>query len=94
MTLLDRSLASHVLRELARHQLRGRAVRLDQLATTIGVRREDVRAVVTRLHAEGHVDATRMRLTMTGLALAASMRRCKLPAARRAKAALPLTRVA
>jgi DNA-binding GntR family transcriptional regulator len=72
------SIAAHVLRHLARSQMRGRPVRLDELARAIGVRREDVRHVVTRLHHEGHVDVRRMRLTMTGLALAVAMRECKL----------------
>lgn len=81
------TIASHVIRELARHQLRGRAVRLDSLAAEIGVRREDVRRVVSALHHEGHVDAKRMRLTMTGLVLAASMRSCKLPRVREVAAA-------
>ena len=70
--------AAHVLRHLARAGERGRLVRLDDLATDIGVRREDVRTVVTSLHSEGHVDAKRMRLTMTGFAIAAAMRECKL----------------
>ena len=74
--------AAHVLRHLARAQGLGRAVRLDELATDIGVRHEDVREVVTSLHHEGHVDAKRMRLTMTGFAIAASMRECKLRSAR------------
>jgi DNA-binding IscR family transcriptional regulator len=77
-----RAVAAHVLRNLASAQSRGRLVRLDELALAIGVRREDVRDVVTQLDAEGHVDAKRMRLTMTGLALAASMRECKLAAPR------------
>jgi hypothetical protein len=73
-----RPVAAHVLRHLARAQSRGRLVRLDELACDIGVRREDVRQAVSSLHAEGHVDAQRMRLTMTGFAIAASMRECKL----------------
>lgn len=78
-TLLDRkAIAAHVLRHLARAQSRGRLVRLDELATDIGVRHEDVRDVVTSLHREGHVDAQRMTLTMSGLAVAAAMRECKL----------------
>jgi DNA-binding IscR family transcriptional regulator len=77
-----RAVAAHVLRNLASAQSRGRLVRLDELALAIGVRREDVRDVVTQLDAEGHVDGKRMRLTMTGLALAASMRECKLAAPR------------
>ncbi len=73
-----RPVAAHILRHLARAQSRGRLVRLDQLACDIGIRQEDARDVVTSLHHEGHVDAKRMRLTMTGLAIAASMRECKL----------------
>ena len=72
------SIAAHVLRHLARAQVQGRPVRLDELARSIGVRREDVRHVVTQLHNEGHVDAKRMRVTMTGLAIAVAMRECKL----------------
>ncbi len=82
-TRLDtKAVAAHVLRHLARAQQRGRLVRLDELANEIGVRHEDVREVVTSLHAEGHVDAKRMKLTMSGFAIAASMRECKLRAAR------------
>jgi hypothetical protein len=79
MSSLDvRALAAHVIVHLAHAQSRGRAVRLDELATAIGVRRVDVRHVVTSLHEEGHVDAKRMKLTMTGLAVAASLDGCKL----------------
>ena len=79
MSSLDvRALAAHVICHLAHEQSRGRAVALDELATEIGVRRVDVRHVVTRLHEEGHVDAKRMKLTMTGLAVAASLEGCKL----------------
>lgn len=81
------AVAAHILRYLAGEQSRGRLVRLDEIACAIGVRRADVRRVVTSLHAEGHVDAQRMRLTMTGLALAASMRDLPLRAARVAKPA-------
>jgi hypothetical protein len=81
--LLDRqAVAAHILRHLARAAQRGRLVHLETLASDIGVRREDVREVVTSLHAEGHVDAKRMRLTLSGLALAATMKDCKLRAAR------------
>jgi len=82
-TLLDtKAVAAHVLRRLARAQQRGRLVRLDELASEIGVRHEDVREVVTSLHAEGHVDAKRMKLTLSGFAIAAAMRECKLRAPR------------
>lgn len=81
-----RAVAAHVLRALAAAQSRGRLVRSDELASQLGVRREDVRDVVSQLHAEGHVDALRMRLTMSGLAVAASMRECKLAEPRRYRA--------
>lgn len=76
--LHEKALAAHVLRHLARAQSLGRLVRLDELAREIGVRREDVRLAVTSLHQEGHVDARRMKLTLSGFAIAASMRECKL----------------
>jgi DNA-binding MarR family transcriptional regulator len=80
-----KAVAARILRHLAHQQSKGRLVRLDQLACDVGVRRADVRQVVARLHAEGHVDAQRMRLTMTGLALVAAMRKFELREARVAK---------
>lgn len=82
MSTNTNAVAVHVLRHLARAQSKGRLTHLDELAADIGVRREDVRHVVTSLHEEGHVDAQRMRLTMTGFAIAASMRECRLAAVR------------
>ncbi len=72
------AVAAHVIVSLAGAQQRGRAMHLDDLAAEVGARRADVREIVTRLHAEGHVDARRMRLTMTGLALASNLASCKL----------------
>ncbi|HSO31716.1 MAG TPA: hypothetical protein VLT33_04355 [Labilithrix sp.] len=84
MTSLDtKSIAAHVIVILSRAQADGRALRLDELAAEVGVRKADVRKVVTSLHAEGHVDAMRLRLTMTGLALATSLASCTLHDARR-----------
>jgi len=96
MTSFDsRSVAAHVILTLAAEQARGRTTRLDELAERIGVRRADVRRVVTQLHAEGHVDALRLRVTMTGLALAATLRECKLREPRDGREARPdLVRVA
>ena len=83
MTSLDnKSIAAHVVVTLSAAQAQGRALRLDELASEIGVRKADVRNVVSCLHAEGHVDAMRLRLTMTGLAIAASLSSCKLTEAR------------
>lgn len=70
------ALAAHVLRAIARP--RARVVTVDEVAKTVGARRGDVRAVVSQLHAEGFVDALRMRPTMAGLAVATSLRSCKL----------------
>jgi hypothetical protein len=81
-TLHRRAVSAHVLRHLAREQSRGRGVHLEELARDIGVRHEDIRHVVSCLHREGHMDAKRMRLTMTGLALAAAMKDCTLRAVR------------
>lgn len=78
------ALAAHVLRHLIDAQTQGRLVRLDEMACSVGVRRADVRRVVTSLHREGHVDAQRMRLTMTGLVLATAMRDAELRKPRRA----------
>lgn len=87
--ILDpKAIAARILRHLANAQTRGRLVRLDQLACDVGVRRGDVRMIVTRLDAEGHVDAQRMRLTLSGLALAASMRGQQLREARKRPQAL------
>lgn len=77
-TVDPRALAAHVLRALAASQAKGRTTDLARLAETVGVRRTDVRAVVSRLHAEGHVDALRLRLTMSGLAVVAALAPCKL----------------
>ena len=46
----------------------------------------EVRAMVTQLDREGFVDARRMRLTLAGLALAASLAGKRLPALRPAAA--------
>lgn len=93
MTSLDtKSIAAHVVVSLAHAQELGRVVRLDELASDIGVRKADVRDAVTRLHAEGHVDALRLRVTMTGFALATSLAHCKLREPRRHEE--PIARVA
>jgi transcription initiation factor IIE alpha subunit len=83
-TSLDtKSIAAHIVVTLADAHADGRVLRLDELAADIGVRKVDVRTVVTRLHAEGHVDALRLRLTLSGLALATSLGARELPDLRR-----------
>lgn len=95
MNVIDRkAIAAHVLSHLANAQARGRLVRLDELAMEIGVRKTDIREIVSHLDAEGHVDAMRLKLTMTGLVLAASMRTAKLRPVRTAAEAPALIKVA
>ena len=79
-----RALAAHVLRVLAKP--RAKVITIDDLSRRVDARREDVRAVISQLHREGHVDALRMRATMSGLAVATSMRSCKLKDVRAAAA--------
>ena len=78
-------LSADVLRSL--YAMRDERVSLDVLCDALGasavpvrdgvrvraVRREDVSEVVRRLDEEGFVDAMRMRLTLQGFALAASL---------------------
>lgn len=101
MTVEHRVLAAHVLRHLAREQKRGRAVRLDELAKAIEVRQKDVRAAVSKLHAEGYVNAQQMKLSLAGLAVATALEGEKLREIRRPagagrtyRLAMPLARVA
>lgn len=94
------ALATHALRALLDAHRTRRHLDLDALCDVLGVqeedapaqdgvrtrrlRREDVRDAVRQLDVEGFVDATRMRLTLAGFALANSMSQRRL---------LPLHRV-
>jgi hypothetical protein len=74
-------LAAHVLRALALSQQDEDsfdAPTLESLTEGLGVRRADVRSTLSELYREGLVDIARMRLTMTGLALATAFLRAKL----------------
>jgi Mn-dependent DtxR family transcriptional regulator len=84
-------LAAHVLRALAASQEDEdsfSAPTLETLTEELGVRRADVRTTLSALHREGHVDVARMRLTMTGLALATAFNRAPLASIHR----IPLDR--
>lgn len=92
---MDRpTLAAHVLRFLALAQKADRVVTLATLTRALGVRRTDVRAVVTSLHREGFVDALRMRPTLAGYALGRAFARERLAALRRPEAASSVALVA
>ncbi len=82
-----KALAAHVIRALGRAHAQNRAVTLAELARSVRVRQPDVRGIVTSLDREGFVDARRMRLTLAGLALAASLAGLRLPALRATQAA-------
>jgi len=66
------ALSAHVLRAMAIAQVEGRRLDLETLVRELGVRRGDVRRVVSALHREGYVDALRMRPTLIGFALGRS----------------------
>ncbi|HQY63951.1 MAG: Rrf2 family transcriptional regulator [Myxococcales bacterium] len=84
--VLDRhALAAHVLVALAGAARAGRTLTVADLAETVKVRRGDVRGIVSQLHAEGHVDALRMRLTLSGLALARAFAKSTLKRVRKAR---------
>lgn len=80
-----KAIAAHVLVAIGRAQARGLAIDSDALAKAIGIRKVDLRPVVSKLHAEGFIDATRMKLSLSGLAIATALRGQKLPALRRKK---------
>ena len=79
------TLSADVLRSL--YEARSQRITLDDLCEAVGAsdvpardgvrvrapRREDVREIVRRLDEEGFVDALRMRLTLQGFTLAASL---------------------
>lgn len=84
-----RTLSAHVLRALAESQAEGRPSSLETLTERLQVRRTDIRAALTALHREGHVDVLRMRLTFTGFAIGTALLGQDLEALRPAAAPAP-----
>jgi DNA-binding IclR family transcriptional regulator len=74
--------AIHVLNILSTRQRRGDSTTLQHLIARLPVRRADLRRVVSALHREGYLDATRMRLTLQGFAVGASIDANDMPALR------------
>jgi hypothetical protein len=68
-------LAPHILSVLALAQRRGDSISLETICSRVSARRGDLRVALSDLHREGHVDVLRMRLTMTGFALALALPR-------------------
>jgi DNA-binding transcriptional regulator PaaX len=84
------SLVAHILRSMNLAQREGRSIDLEGLTAELGARRGDVRAALSAMHRQGLLDVTRMRLTLTGFAVGASLAGrplAPLRSARRAKAA-------
>ena len=63
---------------VAKAAARGRSTDLEDLSTAIGVRKVDCHAALTTLHRQGYVDVLRMRPTLEGFALGASLRNATL----------------
>ncbi len=83
-----KTVAAYVLQALARAQIEGRTMNLEDLIDEIKVRRRDIRTVMTKLHQQGFVDVLRMRLTLSGFAIGASLLDQQLPALRLPKAVI------
>lgn len=81
-------LALHVLKSLARHQVDGRRVSLQDLVDELKVRQADVRKTVSALDQEGYLDSTKMNLTMNGFAAGAGLLETDLPPLRQVKLTL------
>jgi DNA-binding Lrp family transcriptional regulator len=84
----DDVLAIHVMRELTSLQREGRVATLADLAGALGVRRADVRRVVSALHRQGYVDALRMKPTLAGFALGSALIGAELTPMRKVDRAL------
>lgn len=75
-------IAIHVLNALTTRHRRQCPTTLDDLVEALHVRRPDVRRVVSALHRAGYLDASRMRLTLLGFAVGASIDAALLPTLR------------
>lgn len=78
-------IAIHVMREMTIAQEDGRRITALDLSEKLGVRRTDIRAVVSNLHHQGLVDAMRMRVTLAGFAYVRSVAPQPLRRAREAR---------
>lgn len=80
--------ALHLLKSLAVAQARGRVVTLETLCEGLGLRRAEARAALSSLHREGYVDVGRMKLSLSGLAIASGLARTRLAPLRPARLAV------
>ncbi|HEY4117476.1 MAG TPA: hypothetical protein VGM56_06450 [Byssovorax sp.] len=87
--------AALVLRALSTAQAEGRRADLDELSTELGVRRAELRALLSTLHRQGLVDVMRMRPTLEGFAIGRALEGLPVaPLRRRAIPAAPASRAA
>jgi hypothetical protein len=87
-TISHQTLALHIVRYMAIAQQKGRLTSLDGLVEALKVRRTDVRAVLSKLHAQDYLNVATMSLTLRGFFLGASLTSAKLPAIRAPRPAL------
>jgi DNA-binding IclR family transcriptional regulator len=84
-----------VLRALSVAQADGRRVGLEELAAELGLRRAELRSMLSALHRQGLVDVLRMRPTLSGFAMGRSLECLAIaPLRRRARAPIDATRAA
>ena len=77
-------LAIHVVKRLTIAQTEGHLLSLQDLADELGVRKTDVRDIISVLHAQGYVDALRMRPTLAGFAIGSATSDAELAPIRKA----------
>jgi hypothetical protein len=87
-SISPQTLALHIVRHLAAAQQQGERTSLDDLVESLKVRRTDVRAVVSKLHTQGYLNALTMSLTLQGFMLGASLTSARLPPLRAPRPAL------
>lgn len=78
--MTPRVLAPYILQTLAKAQRKGRPVTLNDLVKALKVRQADVRRAVTAMDQQGLLDASTMRLTLSGFVIGTALRSQKLPA--------------
>ena len=73
------TLAAHLVKHLAAAQIRGRNMSLDDLAAQLPDHaRVTIRSTLSRLHDEGLLDVSTMRLSLQGFALGRGLVKRKL----------------
>lgn len=82
----DEAIAIHVLHYLTTHQMNGARIHFDELRRALPIRRMELVRVIGRLDSQGLLDASRLRLTLSGFAIGMSLRAADLPSLRTSRA--------